>query len=270
MDYAFRIDRRRAARPALGLALLVTACHVGHTAAPDAPSAAPPPGRPARVETEPALGPVASAETQAPTEQPGPAASATESDVPAESEKLPLTPEAQALALQCATGDASGCDELGYVLRKLGRYADIQRAFAAACAAKLPAGCGHEAWAIEEGVGSAADAERGQALHERACQMGHAPSCARLGQLHDRSTATGHATKALRYWSRACDLAGDRACRQVGEHYRDGVGAPVDLAAARRAFTRGCDTHDSQSCLLLCTVGSTIPFCTGGGVKQRP
>lgn len=253
----------------LGLGLFVAACHVGPTALPEDSRGAPPPEKPAPsvVETATPQSPAASAETQAPIEQPAPSASETKSDAPAEPVELPLTQEAKDFEAQCQKGIASGCDELGYALRKLRRYADMQKAFGAACKAKLPAGCGHEAWAIEEGVGSVADPERGKTLHERACQMGHGPSCARLGQLHDRSSEPGHAKKALGYWSRACDLEGERSCREVGQHYRDGAGTPVDLAAARRAFTRGCDTHDGQSCLLLCTVGSTIPFCKGRASK---
>lgn len=247
----------------LGLGLFVAACHPVPSAAPEAAGGSPSPGRPAPtlVATASPPAPTATAEAQAPIEQPAPSASVAKSDAPAEPAELPLTQEAQDLQVQCSKGIASQCDELGYALRKLRRFADMQKAFGAACKAKLPAGCGHEAWAIEEGVGSVADPEKGKTLHERACQMGHGPSCSRLGQLHDRSTEAGHAKKALGYWSRACDLAGERNCRQVGEHYRDGVGTPVDLAAARRAFTRGCDTHDAKSCLLLCTVGSTIPFC---------
>lgn len=274
-----RVSRYRVLVPAVGLGLLAAACHAGAPSNLETANDVPLRGEPAPTpvdsgRAEPSSHPVASAEAPtgrekdgpgllegAQAKQPAPSGSAAKPAGPIEPVELPLTPEAKGLESECSKGLARSCDDLGSVLRNLRRYAGMRQAFGAACTANLPAGCGHEAWAIEEGIGGAADTEKGEALHERACKMGHAPSCERLGQLLDRSSEDGHDKKALGYWSRACGLSGGSACRHVGEHYRDGAGTQVDLAAARRAFTRACDTHDGQSCLLLCAVGGTIPFC---------
>ncbi len=242
-------------RAALGLVWFVVACGLpARTTTAPAPSALEVAAPVASVEPDRAPAPAEPAPEDAGVSPP----IAQEDAAPAPVEPPPLTPEALALKAACAKRRALACDELASVLRKADRLVEVREAYAAACALALVAGCGHYAWALEEGIGGAREPEKGKALHERSCRMGHAPSCERLGQLADRANDP---KTALGFWSRACELSGGSPCRQVGEHHRDGRGTAVDFAAARRAFTRACDTRDGTSCLLLCDVGSQIQFC---------
>lgn len=99
-------------------------------------------------------------------------------------------------------------------------------------------------------------------LLRQACDLGDAAGCYNLG------LKLGNGAEGAAAYEQACDFGNPLACTNLGWIYQNGTGVPVDLEAAVRLYTLGCDgTRCSGRNLLGCTNLGRM-YRDGIGVKQ--
>lgn len=122
-----------------------------------------------------------------------------------------------------------------------------------ACAAGNAAACQASARYHDEFAGGQsgspeakkAASEKAAARREQSCSFGDAVSCATIAEYSDPNKEAPpiyvkSTDKLVAYTRRACDLGWSRACGQLGDMHRDGMGVKQDGAAALAAYERQC------------------------------
>lgn len=99
-------------------------------------------------------------------------------------------------------------------------------------------------------------------LLRQACDLGDAEGCFMLG------LKLGNGAEGAAAYEQACDAGNPLGCTNLGWMYQNGKGVAVDLEAALRLYTRGCDgTRCSGRNILGCTNMARL-YRDGIGVKQ--
>lgn len=119
----------------------------------------------------------------------------------------------------CELGFSSGCVSAGYQFdyeRDDGTYS---RLLLKGCDMGDPAGCGHLAAGLLNGIGVAKNLPRALELFTRACEMGQGMSCATAGTMHTDGRGTGKdAARGRTYFERACKLHDAYGCTLARQH----------------------------------------------------
>jgi len=175
----------------------------------------------------------------------------------------------RALERRCRARDGAACGELASrSARGVGVRRDLARSLGYSrrgCELGDVSSCNAVGFAYDEGRGVARDTARALEIYEDACARGSPYSCARLAQASEQGLLgrTRDAARARRYYEQGCTWNTDHGymCRMLGLTLRDGLGGPIDRAAARSAFDRGCTAGDGASCNAMCSVDPSVPGC---------
>lgn len=96
-----------------------------------------------------------------------------------------------------------------------------------------------------------------------ACSRGDGQACFALGDQLDRGVGVAKdAVKALRFYSRACDLRHGEACYRAGLQF-DTLSRAPDLPRAVGLYRRACDLKSGNGCFSL-----GMMYRLGNGVKR--
>lgn len=144
---------------------------------------------------------------------------------------------------------AVGAVDAGVVVKapvKCGTFAECSTE----CEQGVGASCGSAAVRAFSGQGTSRDLSKGWALEARGCELGHLPSCARLGLATSADAGLSSAT-ALR---RATEGLPGRCAADDGEAcdyaHRLGLDGGFDLRAVA-LFSASCDAGVAESCSRL-------------------
>ncbi len=99
-------------------------------------------------------------------------------------------------------------------------------------------------------------------LLRQACDLGDAEGCFMLG------LALGNGKEGAAAYEQACDFGNPLGCTNLGWIYQYGKDVAVDLEAAARLYTRGCDGTRCSGRNLLGCVNLGRMYRDGIGVKQ--
>ena len=70
-------------------------------------------------------------------------------------------------------------------------------------------------------------------------------------------------SKAVKYYSKGCELQDGKACRLLGAMYDNGQGVTQDHARAAEYYSKGCQLQDGGACYGLGTLygaGQGVPY----------
>jgi hypothetical protein len=91
------------------------------------------------------------------------------------------------------------------------------------------------------------DSARSRAAWARACDLGHAPSCTKLGARDFTSSPTDYA-RAIPLLRRGCDGADGYGCALLASAYHEGRGVAVDEARSVRLYDSSCTLGWAAGC----------------------
>jgi TPR repeat protein len=140
----------------------------------------------------------------------------------------------------CASGHASACSRLGEITPDAARAAALYRR---GCDGGDGMGCGHLAFAYEDGKGVPKDEHVAAQLYGRACAT--IPLfCINLGWMFEEGRGVPvDPARAAPLYERACasdEPLDERGCTYRGRLYLEGRGVKGDRARAVQLFRRGC------------------------------
>ncbi|MFO0648395.1 MAG: serine/threonine-protein kinase [Polyangiales bacterium] len=118
------------------------------------------------------------------------------------------------------------------------------------CEAGAAAACVAEGERYAAGRDVTADPARAAQLFDRACTLGSAEGCGRLGDTLSRGRGRD-AAKAATAYQRACDGGRLEACVSMGRMLVDGRGVQRDRLRAVQLFQRACDGRQQEGCVRL-------------------
>ncbi len=166
-------------------------------------------------------------------------------------------------AAACARRDdphgVIGCNNLGNELLAPGAdAADAARGFALleqACDGGLAMGCLSLGYALENGADADANRPRIIALYRGACNAGDLMACNNLGYIQETGNGMDiDLSAALENYQCACDGGEMLGCENLGEAYRLGTGVEADPARAEAFFQAACDRDEVYACFALGTM----------------
>ncbi len=111
-------------------------------------------------------------------------------------------------------------------------------------------GCFGLATLFEAGKGG--DAEDAAGIYEKACNIGHADACVRLGKLYLKGNGVPKDEKmGVGFVQRSCDEGSGEGCDVLGQLYESANGVPQDAAKAAGFYTKSCDGNEGRGCFHL-------------------
>lgn len=153
---------------------------------------------------------------------------------------------------QCEKGMARACAELAHEQENLRTGRAMERAlqhYERACELGHWPSCSRLGALLQTGEGVTRDDARAAKAYDKACTGGEASACRTLATMHLSGEGVGKsASQAAVLLVRACDLGLAEGCTKAGEMFRDGVGAVPDPDRARELFARGCFGRDKRAC----------------------
>lgn len=91
---------------------------------------------------------------------------------------------------------------------------------------------------------------------ELACASGGGEDCYTLGRMYFRADGVlQDKSRALEYYTQACDLKENRACFNLGWMYISGDGVPRNPPVAVEYYVKACKLGDSRACFNLQSLG---------------
>jgi hypothetical protein len=176
--------------------------------------------------------------------------------------------KAEACDAVCRTGDIDACIYFSQVVldeaeRKQDRAlaGRAAPALAKACDAGHANSCALLGNMIWDGNGVPKDVNRGRDLVIRACDAGSGIGCGSLGNAFITGDGAPHdAARGLRLTVRGCQLGGALACVLAGQQLAKSP-SKSDHGAAADFFVRGCDGRNADGCM-----AAGVAFDRGDGV----
>ncbi|MBK8014950.1 MAG: sel1 repeat family protein [Deltaproteobacteria bacterium] len=150
----------------------------------------------------------------------------------------------------CALGDAVACLLLGLARQEQKR--PPAGAFRSGCALGEGESCFWNARASEE-----EDQEAGTITHptvvayydRRACELGFAAGCQRIGEAHFAGSGVPKDTaRALEWWNDACRKGLGESCWRLGDVFEHGKEVNIDLQYAQQIYRHACALGSTQGC----------------------
>ena len=155
-------------------------------------------------------------------------------------------------AMACSNG--ADCTQLGerYVAGSDGVTKDEAlgaRLFQRACDLGDASGCNKLGLAFEGGEGVPQDYERAMDLFSRACSGGFAEGCNNQGALYEHGRGVAeNLGDAQRLYAQACRHGSGLGCSNLGVLYAQGRGVPVNREEAAKLFREACSLGSSVGC----------------------
>jgi hypothetical protein len=91
------------------------------------------------------------------------------------------------------------------------------------------------------------DSARSRAAWARGCDLGHAPSCTKLGERDFTSSPTDYA-RAIPLLRRGCDGADGYGCALLASAYHEGRGVAVDETRSVQLYDSSCALGSARGC----------------------
>ena len=159
--------------------------------------------------------------------------------------------------LGCTAGDYDLCLDVAAEWDRRGDAASKSKAAALttfACDHNFQAACVEVALTLTHPNATQAESVRAAQLLGRACDTGSGEGCGLLAVLHLRGAVPDQGA-ARKLAQRACDLHDPAGCAVLGHCLLDGIGGPVDRAAAITALSIACEAGESRGCQQLSILG---------------
>jgi hypothetical protein len=123
------------------------------------------------------------------------------------------------------------------------------RLFQRACELGDASGCNKLGLAFESAEGVPQDYERAMDLFSRACSGGFAEACSNQGALYEHGRGVPeNLGDAQRLYTQACRHGSGLGCSNLGVLYALGRGVPVDREEAAQLFREACSLGSSVGC----------------------
>jgi len=150
----------------------------------------------------------------------------------------------QTLRARCTEGDGPSCTELGIRIERGQLRASESAAsfYEKGCDFGDASGCNDLGWLLHNGKGVPVDVGRAAQFYARGCNRGSARACTNLGNLYEDGLGVPQdPLEALELYRRACDAGFGVGCRNAGLLYENGSGGltPEDATSARVDYGRG-------------------------------
>lgn len=120
-----------------------------------------------------------------------------------------------------------------------------------------PEMCLHEAWILENGIGTVPrDDARAAQLYEESCAGGNMQSCHNLGVMYAYPEGISpdqpqDMDRAIQLYTQACEGDYTQACSDLGGRYVNGWDVPKDVPKGMAMLSKGCEKDNSHACKLL-------------------
>lgn len=109
--------------------------------------------------------------------------------------------------------------------------------------------CGNLARYYYNGVGVRQDKSKALQYRKKACGLGDADSCARVGGEYFLGKNVKMDLKlAKSYLEKSCEMQSGLGCFGLGEMYHDGKSVPQNLSKAKELYGKACDLGDQDGC----------------------
>ena len=123
------------------------------------------------------------------------------------------------------------------------------RLFQRACELGDASGCNKLGLAFEGADGVPQDYERAMDLFSRACSGGYAEACSNQGALYEHGRGVPeNLGDAQRLYTQACRHGSGLGCSNLGVLYAQGRGVPMDREEAAQLFREACRLGSSVGC----------------------
>ena len=180
----------------------------------------------------------------------------------------PLDPRWLVAVDRCDEGDQNACAQQGGMMIQKGHSAprDVYTAqliLTRSCDSNVAQACHFLGQISFYGLMGEKNLDDGVSNFEKACTLGHADSCLRLGY-----GFTGRyleipedVTQAAAYYESACDLVEMSACNELGYAYAKAEGVEFDKPKAASLWKKACDANEMIACFNygdLVQNGSTV------------
>jgi TPR repeat protein len=152
----------------------------------------------------------------------------------------------------CDNGHGDGCGQLGHMYYSGGHFdKDIRRGFELSergCDLGSGESCGWLAWQyMEGGRGVTRDVGRALTLYRKACSLGEADDCMRLGKFYESGKhVKADPAEVVGLYKRACELERNygEGCYNLARHLVEGKGIERDMPLAIKLFDGACWSGD--------------------------
>lgn len=120
-----------------------------------------------------------------------------------------------------------------------------------------PVGCANLGDMLVRGDCGERDYVKGRALLEKTCTEQH-KGCSSIGAMYQDGKGVEKSPETAReYFVKGCNNQESTACNRLGLALQNGVGGPVDRAAALNAFDRACLAGRPESCASAAKMAGT-------------
>lgn len=152
------------------------------------------------------------------------------------------------LELQC-TASSAACDDLGRVFMSRGQANLAMERFLKACDAGIDESCFNASRVVMNGAkGAPQDLDAAWTFLDGACVRGHLASCFNQTWMAGQGMHPADAGWVRASFFDLCERGLMAGCSSAGYQAEKGLGGPVDLEAAQRAYTTACDGNDGTAC----------------------
>lgn len=153
--------------------------------------------------------------------------------------------------------DAQGCAEEALRRDPDPATSEVAKTeFELSCRAGDPAGCSALGVVYETGHGAARNPNAARKLYDRACQAGNQRGCVNLGRLSlaKNDPTKAEIDAATKLFAKACDEGESSGCGELGRFLAQNKGKDRDVVQADSMLHKACDKNVPRACFDLAEI----------------